>query len=62
MMNNEKVQIALDLAKATFMLLFVCATIILSTEILFDIDIFSIKRVIALAVLIESAYSLQTVV
>ena len=61
-MKNEKVQAVLDLVQAMATLLGVCCAILLSIEFLFDMDIFSIKRVIALAVLCESTYALKSVV
>ena len=64
-MNNKKVRLVglvLDVVKAAAMLLSVCCAILFSVEILFDVDIFSIKRVFALAVLCESLMALRSVV
>lgn len=60
-MNNEKVRLALELIKAMAMLLGVCGAIIFSVDMLLDTNIFSIKRMIALAILLESLYSINIV-
>lgn len=61
-MDNEKALLLWDVVKAAVMLLCVCSTILFSLEVLFDVDIFSIKRVVALAVLCEAVYELRSVV
>ena len=62
MIDNEKALLVWDVVKATVMLLCVCSTILFSLEILLGMDIFSIKRAVALAVLCEAVYELRSVV
>ena len=61
-MNNERALLVLDFVKAMAMLLIVCGAILLSIEVLFSMNIFSFKNVIALAVLVESVNALRSVV
>lgn len=61
-MNNEKMLVAFDLFKATAMLLGVCCAILLSMDVLLDVNLFSFKKVVALAILFESSMALRSVV
>lgn len=61
-MNNEKMWAVLDVIKATATLLGVCGAILFSVDVLFGTDLFSIKKVVALAILLESTYALRSVV
>ena len=61
-MDKNKALLVWDVVKAAVMLLCVCATILFSVEVLFDISIFSIKKVVAFAILCESVYELRSVV
>lgn len=61
-MNKETARLALDCIKALATLLIVCSAILISLGVLLDADFFSVKKVCALAVLLEAIYTIRSVV